>query len=149
MCMCVCMCVCIINKFYKKGDRFKGCLSLLYYSVMWIDGVCCSDGCFKLSEAFMSANFPRWGGTISQHGGHTSPAMQLFLFLSAFKNYTVKKMFQTAEDFFMSLGFEPMPDTFWTGTIMEKPADRDIVCHASAWDFYNAKDFRWVSTWGF
>ena len=56
----------------------------------------------------------------------------------------MKKMFQTAEDFFKSLGFEPMPDTFWAGTIMEKPADRDIVCHASAWDFYNAKDFRWV-----
>ena len=32
---------------------------------------------------------------------------------------------------------------FWSGSIIEKPADgRDLVCHASAWDFYNGKDFR-------
>ena len=34
---------------------------------------------------------------------------------------------------------------FWEGSILEKPKDgRELVCHASAWDFYNGKDFRWV-----
>ena len=32
---------------------------------------------------------------------------------------------------------------FWTGSILERPKDgRDLVCHASAWDFYNGRDFR-------
>ena len=39
-----------------------------------------------------------------------------------------------AEDFFISIGFEPLPDTFWERSLFVKPADRDVVCHASAWD---------------
>ncbi|XP_076456252.1 uncharacterized protein LOC143290570 isoform X2 [Babylonia areolata] len=58
------------------------------------------------------------------------------------QNYTVEGMFRTAEAFFSSLGFEPLMDSFWNGSILEKPADREIVCHASAWDFSTAKDFR-------
>ncbi|KAL8561905.1 hypothetical protein ACOMHN_046695 [Nucella lapillus] len=58
------------------------------------------------------------------------------------QHYDVTRMFQTAEAFFTSLGFEPLAQSFWEGSILEKPADRDIVCHASAWDFYNAKDVR-------
>ncbi|ESO94197.1 hypothetical protein LOTGIDRAFT_118685, partial [Lottia gigantea] len=59
------------------------------------------------------------------------------------QNYTVKKIFRTAEYFFLSLGLKKMPDSFWTDSLMEKPKDgRNVVCHASAWDFYNAKDFR-------
>ncbi|KAK7495707.1 hypothetical protein BaRGS_00013154, partial [Batillaria attramentaria] len=58
-------------------------------------------------------------------------------------NYTVERMFRTAESFFTSLGFEPLPATFWAGSMLQKPGDgRDVVCHASAWDFYNARDFR-------
>lgn len=51
-------------------------------------------------------------------------------------------MFQMSEDFFTSLGLLPTPPEFWSGSIIEKPADREIVCHASAWDFCNGKDFR-------
>ena len=52
-------------------------------------------------------------------------------------------MFKTAEEFFTSLGLKKMPQEFWDKSIIVKPADREIVCHASAWDFYNRKDFRY------
>jgi len=52
-------------------------------------------------------------------------------------------MFKKAEDFFESMGLDKMPQEFWEGSILEKPKDgRELVCHASAWDFYNGKDFR-------
>nr|5AMC_A Chain A, ANGIOTENSIN-CONVERTING ENZYME [Homo sapiens] len=52
-------------------------------------------------------------------------------------------MFRVAEEFFTSLELSPMPPEFWEGSMLEKPADgREVVCHASAWDFYNRKDFR-------
>lgn len=59
-----------------------------------------------------------------------------------FQNYTVLKMFEAAERFFTSLGLEPMPEEFWNKTIMVQPDGITMVCHASAWDFYNQKDFR-------
>ncbi|XP_059143558.1 angiotensin-converting enzyme-like [Physella acuta] len=59
------------------------------------------------------------------------------------QNYTALKIFQTADDFFRSLGMIPMPEEFWNKSLIERPKDgREVVCHASAWDFYNAKDFR-------
>jgi hypothetical protein len=39
--------------------------------------------------------------------------------------------------------FTTMSVQFWSGSILEKPEDgRELTCHASAWDFYNGKDFR-------
>uniref|UniRef100_A0A8D9AJK0 Angiotensin-converting enzyme n=1 Tax=Cacopsylla melanoneura TaxID=428564 RepID=A0A8D9AJK0_9HEMI len=58
------------------------------------------------------------------------------------QGYTVNKMFRTAEEFFTSLNMSAMPPEFWERSVLEKPADRDIVCHASAWDFHDGKDFR-------
>jgi peptidyl-dipeptidase A len=56
---------------------------------------------------------------------------------------TVNDLFRVSEEFFTSLGLDPMPDSFWHNSILEKPNDnREINCHASAWDFYNGKDFR-------
>ena len=51
-------------------------------------------------------------------------------------------IFVMAEDFFTSLGLKPMPPRFWMKSMVEKPKDRDVVCHASAWDFYNKEDYR-------
>jgi hypothetical protein len=51
-------------------------------------------------------------------------------------------MFEISDEFFTSLGLIPMPPEFWKKSMIEKPEDRDVVCHASAWDFYNQKDFR-------
>ncbi|XP_045155513.1 angiotensin-converting enzyme [Echinops telfairi] len=59
------------------------------------------------------------------------------------KGWNATTMFQVAEEFFTSLGLEPMPPEFWAESMLEKPSDgREVVCHASAWDFYNRKDFR-------
>ncbi|CAL1599147.1 unnamed protein product [Knipowitschia caucasica] len=58
------------------------------------------------------------------------------------QGYNATHMFRVAEDFFTSLGLEPMPQEFWDGSMLVKPEGREVVCHASAWDFYNRKDFR-------
>ena len=43
-------------------------------------------------------------------------------------------MVKYGENFFTSLGFDPLPKTFWERSLFVKPQDRDVVCHASAWD---------------
>jgi len=57
----------------------------------------------------------------------------------AANNYDEIKMVKGAETFFTSLGFDALPETFWQRSLFTKPADRDVVCHASAWDL-DAKD---------
>ncbi|HVS74285.1 MAG TPA: M2 family metallopeptidase [Candidatus Acidoferrales bacterium] len=51
-------------------------------------------------------------------------------------------MIRYGENFFKSLGFEPLPKTLWERSLFLKPADRDVVCHASAWDIDNQDDVR-------
>jgi peptidyl-dipeptidase A len=58
------------------------------------------------------------------------------------KSYDPIKMVKTGEGFFSSLGFEPLPDTFWERSQFVKPADREVICHASAWDIDNKDDIR-------
>lgn len=53
-----------------------------------------------------------------------------------------KEMFKIGEGFFSSLGFASLPETFWTRTQFIKPLDREVVCHASAWDLDNKDDLR-------
>ena len=61
----------------------------------------------------------------------------------SFQGYDAVKIFQQSDAFFVSLGLEPMPESFWTDSMLEKPDDgREVVCHASAWDFRNGQDFR-------
>ncbi len=58
------------------------------------------------------------------------------------KGYDPKKMVVAGEGFFSSLGFEKLPETFWQRSQFIKPADREVVCHASAWDLDNKDDIR-------
>jgi peptidyl-dipeptidase A len=51
-------------------------------------------------------------------------------------------MVKYGENFFVSLGFAPLPKTFWERSLFTKPADRDVVCHASAWDLDYKDDLR-------
>lgn len=45
-------------------------------------------------------------------------------------------MFETAEDFFNSIGLFPMTDEFWEYSVINQTEwGKDIVCHASAEDF--------------
>jgi peptidyl-dipeptidase A len=62
--------------------------------------------------------------------------------LLADKGYDAQKMVQTGEGFFSSLGFAPLPASFWQRSQFVKPADREVVCHASAWDIDNIEDLR-------
>ena len=57
-------------------------------------------------------------------------------------DYDEIKMVKQAESFFSSLGFEPLPETFWERSMFQQPADRDVVCHASAWNLDNVDDLR-------
>jgi len=58
------------------------------------------------------------------------------------KNLDAKGMVKYGEGFFTSMGFEKLPPTFWERSLFTKPADRDVVCHASAWDIDNKDDLR-------
>jgi peptidyl-dipeptidase A len=51
-------------------------------------------------------------------------------------------MVHYGENFFKSLGFDPLPQTFWERSLFVKPKDREVVCHASAWDIDNKDDLR-------
>ena len=51
-------------------------------------------------------------------------------------------MVQFGERFFSSLGFEPLPATFWERSLFTQPVDRDVVCHASAWHLDYESDIR-------
>ncbi|WP_076418399.1 M2 family metallopeptidase [Colwellia sp. UCD-KL20] len=58
------------------------------------------------------------------------------------KNYDEIKMVKGAEKFFTSLGFDPLPETFWSRSLFTKPKDRDVICHASAWNLDSKDDIR-------
>jgi peptidyl-dipeptidase A len=58
------------------------------------------------------------------------------------KGKTEIDMVKMGEGFFSSLGFKPLPESFYTRSQFLKPKDREVVCHASAWDLDNVDDLR-------
>ncbi|KAK8381641.1 hypothetical protein O3P69_018624 [Scylla paramamosain] len=58
------------------------------------------------------------------------------------QGYTVRKMFELADDFFVSLNMTRLPASFWRNSLFVRPSDRKVLCQASAWDFCNGKDYR-------
>lgn len=71
----------------------------------------------------------------------SDPGIDLSAILKG-KNTDAKEMARYGERFFTSLGFAPLPETFWERSLFVKPADRDVVCHASAWDIDQVEDLR-------
>jgi peptidyl-dipeptidase A len=69
------------------------------------------------------------------------PGFDLTKILEA-KKVDAKEMVRYGERFFTSLGFGPLPETFWERSLFTKPRDREVVCHASAWDVDNENDLR-------
>jgi peptidyl-dipeptidase A len=69
------------------------------------------------------------------------PGFDLTEILKARKTEPLQ-MVRYGEGFFTSLGFDPLPKTFWERSLFTKPRDRDVVCHASAWDVDNINDLR-------
>ncbi|HTV02763.1 MAG TPA: M2 family metallopeptidase, partial [Luteitalea sp.] len=70
-----------------------------------------------------------------------APGYDLKALLEARKT-DARGMVKYGEGFFTSLGFAPLPQTFWERSLFTRPRDRDVVCHASAWDVDNVDDLR-------
>jgi peptidyl-dipeptidase A len=73
--------------------------------------------------------------------GSGAPAYDLTHLLEQ-QHYTPERIVHTAEGFFTSLGFPALPATFWTRSMITQPRDREVICHASAWDLDNREDLR-------
>jgi peptidyl-dipeptidase A len=58
------------------------------------------------------------------------------------KNWDAIQMTKSAESFYTSIGFPALPQTFWERSMFTRPRDREVVCHASAWDMDNQDDVR-------
>lgn len=58
------------------------------------------------------------------------------------KNYDALNMVKLGESFFTSMGLDPLPKTFWERSLFTRPKDREVVCHASAWDPTYSNDLR-------
>ncbi|HUE89927.1 MAG TPA: M2 family metallopeptidase [Vicinamibacterales bacterium] len=58
------------------------------------------------------------------------------------RKLTPIEMVQSGERFFTSLGFAPLPQTFYERSLFTKPPDREVVCHASAWNVDLEDDLR-------
>jgi peptidyl-dipeptidase A len=58
------------------------------------------------------------------------------------RGFDAVSMVKAGENFFSSLGFEMLPETFWERSLFVKPQDREVVCHASAWDVDEKDDLR-------
>jgi len=83
-----------------------------------------------------------WGNIFSILGlPENSSGYDLSALLQA-RKLDAQGMVKYGENFYKSLGFEPLPKTFWERSLFTKPADRDVVCHASAWDLDNEDDVR-------
>jgi peptidyl-dipeptidase A len=84
-----------------------------------------------------------WGNIYDVAAPANSPGMgyDLTKQLEA-KGYDAPKMVKTAENFYVSMGFQPWPKTFWDRSMIVRPRDREVQCHASAWDVDNKEDIR-------
>jgi len=82
-----------------------------------------------------------WGGLFDRTKPFKAATIDVTGAMRA-QNYTPRRMFEMSDKFFMDLGLESNAMSYGSNAIIEKPTDRQIVCHASAWDFYDGEDFR-------
>ena len=85
-----------------------------------------------------------WGNVyevVAPRGASGSPPYDLTQLLER-ADYTPERIVRQGESFFSSLGFAPLPQTFWERSMITQPRDREVICHASAWDVDNVDDLR-------
>ncbi len=58
------------------------------------------------------------------------------------QKWDATRMTKSAESFYTSLGFPALPKLFWERSMLTRPRDREVVCHASAWDMDDQDDVR-------
>jgi peptidyl-dipeptidase A len=85
-----------------------------------------------------------WGNVydVVQPKGLPGRGYDLTKILEGRKDIDAIGMVKIGERFFTSLGFEPLPQSFWSRSMFVQPRDRDVVCHASAWDIDDVDDLR-------
>jgi peptidyl-dipeptidase A len=112
----------LIAKYGKAAERPDGLIPAQLLGNMWAQ---------------------EWGNIYDVVAPANSPGMGYDLTKQLVAHsYDAPKMVKTAENFYISLGFAPWPKTFWERSLIVRPADREVQCHASAWDVDNKDDIR-------
>ncbi|MBA2239336.1 MAG: M2 family metallopeptidase, partial [Lysobacter sp.] len=93
-------------------------------------------------NAALESNFQQLHAQqMAQHTGPRAPSDLAQIEYDA-QEANAKQMTERAQDFYVSLGMPKLPESYWTKTQFIKPRDRDVVCHASAWDMNLEGDVR-------
>jgi peptidyl-dipeptidase A len=142
----------LIAKYGKAADRADGLIPAQLLGNMWAqewgniyDIVAPTDP--KLS-AFRPVNLEdALKKQIAQHDPAAAPAFAHNADLSSDAGHAAQlaaahDMIHYGENFFKSLGFAPLPATFWERSMFVHPRDSEVVCHASAWDVDSVDDLR-------
>lgn len=142
----------LIAKYGKAADRPDGLIPAQLLGNMWAqewgniyDIVAPTDP--KLSQFKPVDLESALKKQIAEKYPASAPAFAQGTDLSSNKGHAAsdaagRAMVHYGEDFFKSLGFAPLPATFWERSQFVHPRDREVVCHASAWDVDNADDLR-------
>ncbi len=98
-------------------------------------------GSLDISGALQQQYQQDYSTELAKYPGAPSPAELLDIERAAQLD-VAKQMATRAQDFYVSLGMQKLPDSYWKNSQFIKPRDRDVVCHASAWDMNMAGDVR-------
>ncbi len=139
------------DDFRAEADRLWGQVKPLYDSLQchvraklndqYGDDVVSKDGPIP---AHLLGNMwaQSWGNIYDMVGPETSDAGYNLTEQLIKAGFDEKQMVKSGENFFTSLGFEPLPETFWSRSLITKPRDREVACHASAWNLDSKDDIR-------
>jgi len=95
----------------------------------------------EITSALESQYNATHNAMLAKHPGKNAPADLAQIEQDA-RLASAKLMTERAQDFYTSLGMQKLPESYWSRTQFIKPRDRDVVCHASAWDMNMAGDVR-------
>jgi peptidyl-dipeptidase A len=139
------------DDFAKEADRLWGQLQPLYESLhAYVRGQLAKKYGAALVPAIGPIPAQLLGNLWSQEWNNVYPLMNSPKPAQSFdltkilqeRHTDARGMAKYGEGFFTSLGFAPLPKTFWERSLFTKPADRDVICHASAWDVDSKEDLR-------
>ncbi|HLM54073.1 MAG TPA: M2 family metallopeptidase, partial [Pseudoxanthomonas sp.] len=98
-------------------------------------------GSLDITDALQKQYQAEYARELAKAGPGSTPG-QLFQAERAAQLAVAKRMTERAQDFYTSLGMPKLPESYWRKTQFIKPLDRDVVCHASAWDMDMSGDVR-------
>ncbi|WP_119717712.1 M2 family metallopeptidase [Cognatilysobacter tabacisoli] len=98
-------------------------------------------GSLDVSGALETMKAADYTAQLAKYTGERTPTQEVELEQAA-SLAIAKQMTERAQDYYVSLGMPKLPESYWTKTQFIKPRDRDVVCHASAWDMNMAGDVR-------